>query len=222
MTARRRPRSALGHSAAAGQPRRRSSGVRRRSCRGPGRGQPADRACLRARATASASWTFAPARAESRSRSRPPHRAQRSLLPTAIARACRSSRRAPQRAGARIETRLLSPPREFDELADWREAADLVLVDAPCSGSGTWRRNPEGRWRLTPERLDRLVALQQRLARHRRRAGQARAVASSMPSARFCPAKGQGRLTASSATVHRGLVRRRPLPAGVRTVRAGC
>ena len=38
-----------------------------------------------------------------------------------------------------------------------------MLVDAPCSGSGTWRRNPEGRWRLTPERLDRLIALQQRL-----------------------------------------------------------
>jgi 16S rRNA (cytosine967-C5)-methyltransferase len=36
-------------------------------------------------------------------------------------------------------------------------------VDAPCSGSGTWRRNPEGRWRLTPERLDRVTALQQRL-----------------------------------------------------------
>jgi 16S rRNA (cytosine967-C5)-methyltransferase len=38
-----------------------------------------------------------------------------------------------------------------------------VLVDAPCSGSGTWRRNPEGRWRLTPARLDRLVALQAHL-----------------------------------------------------------
>ena len=68
-----------------------------------------------------------------------------------------------ERAGAHIATRLLSPPRELDELADWRESADLVLVDAPCSGSGTWRRNPEGRWRLTPERLDRLVELQQRL-----------------------------------------------------------
>lgn len=30
---------------------------------------------------------------------------------------------------------------------------DLVLVDAPCSGSGAWRRNPEQKWRLTPERL---------------------------------------------------------------------
>ena len=68
-----------------------------------------------------------------------------------------------ERAGARIETRLLSPPHELEELADWSEAADLVLVDAPCSGSGTWRRNPEGRWRLTSERLDRLVAQQQRL-----------------------------------------------------------
>jgi 16S rRNA (cytosine967-C5)-methyltransferase len=68
-----------------------------------------------------------------------------------------------ERAGAAIETRLLNPPRELEELADWREEADLVLVDAPCSGSGTWRRNPEGRWRLTPERLDRVIALQERL-----------------------------------------------------------
>ena len=77
----------------------------------------------------------------------------------------RLSRLAPraERAEATIEARLLNPPKELEELADWRESADLVLVDAPCSGSGTWRRNPEGRWRLTPERLDRLVDLQQRL-----------------------------------------------------------
>ena len=68
-----------------------------------------------------------------------------------------------ERAGATVETRLLNPPHEIGELADWRGFADLVLVDAPCSGSGTWRRNPEGRWRLTPERLDRLVETQQRL-----------------------------------------------------------
>ena len=77
----------------------------------------------------------------------------------------RLSRLAPRavRAGAAVETRLLSPPKELEELADWREAADLALIDAPCSGSGTWRRNPEGRWRLTPERLDRVIAAQERL-----------------------------------------------------------
>jgi 16S rRNA (cytosine967-C5)-methyltransferase len=70
-----------------------------------------------------------------------------------------------QRAGAArmIEARLLDAPREAAALADLKAAADLVLVDAPCSGSGTWRRNPEGRWRLTPERLDRLAAVQDRL-----------------------------------------------------------
>jgi 16S rRNA (cytosine967-C5)-methyltransferase len=40
---------------------------------------------------------------------------------------------------------------------------DLVLLDAPCSGSGTWRRQPENKWRLTPARLDELNALQDRL-----------------------------------------------------------
>ncbi len=37
---------------------------------------------------------------------------------------------------------------------------DLVLVDAPCTGSGTWRRTPEAKWRLTPARLAELTALQ--------------------------------------------------------------
>jgi 16S rRNA (cytosine967-C5)-methyltransferase len=66
-----------------------------------------------------------------------------------------------ERAGVGIvEPRLLNPGAEMAALADLRAAADLVLVDAPCSGSGTWRRNPETRWRLTPDRLGRLVALQ--------------------------------------------------------------
>ena len=37
---------------------------------------------------------------------------------------------------------------------------DLVLVDAPCSGSGSWRRDPEGKWALTPDRLGRVLAEQ--------------------------------------------------------------
>jgi len=69
-----------------------------------------------------------------------------------------------QRAAVSIvEPRLLNPPKERAMLADLEGKADLVLVDAPCSGTGTWRRNPETRWRLTPERLDRLTALQSRL-----------------------------------------------------------
>lgn len=48
-------------------------------------------------------------------------------------------------------------------LTDHPEAArpfDLVLVDAPCSGSGSWRRAPEGKWRLTADRLAALTAIQ--------------------------------------------------------------
>ena len=37
---------------------------------------------------------------------------------------------------------------------------DLVLCDVPCSGSGTWRRTPDAKWRLTGAELDRLMALQ--------------------------------------------------------------
>ena len=68
------------------------------------------------------------------------------------------------RAGvAIIETLLLDPGRENVALARWQSGADAVLVDAPCSGTGTWRRNPEGRWRLTEKELARLIALQARL-----------------------------------------------------------
>jgi 16S rRNA (cytosine967-C5)-methyltransferase len=62
-----------------------------------------------------------------------------------------------------VETRLLDPGSEAEALADLTEQADIVLIDAPCSGTGTWRRNPEARWRLTPERLSRLTVLQARL-----------------------------------------------------------
>ena len=75
----------------------------------------------------------------------------------------RLSRLAPRaaRAGATIiETRLLDPGREIEALGDLAGQADAVMVDAPCSGTGTWRRNPEARWRLTEAELARLCATQ--------------------------------------------------------------
>lgn len=66
-----------------------------------------------------------------------------------------------QVAGASfVETRMLNPKRETEALEDLIGTADTVLVDAPCSGTGTWRRNPELRWRLTHARLDAVIALQ--------------------------------------------------------------
>lgn len=61
------------------------------------------------------------------------------------------------RAGADVP--ICSPT----ELAR-NERFDIVLVDAPCSGSGAWRRAPEGKWRLTPKRLQELCELQVRIA----------------------------------------------------------
>jgi 16S rRNA (cytosine967-C5)-methyltransferase len=47
-----------------------------------------------------------------------------------------------------------TPKGEGDTLADIRASADLVLIDAPCSGTGTWRRNPDAKWRMRPGALE--------------------------------------------------------------------
>lgn len=64
------------------------------------------------------------------------------------------------RAGVLVETRLLNPGREAEMLADWLGKADAVMIDAPCSGTGTWRRNPEARWRLDAKAIERYCAMQ--------------------------------------------------------------
>ncbi|QQA44590.1 RsmB/NOP family class I SAM-dependent RNA methyltransferase [Pelagovum pacificum] len=58
-----------------------------------------------------------------------------------------------QRAGVDIGYRTTA------ELKD-EAPYDLVLCDAPCSGSGTWRRDPEGKWMLTPDRLAGICGIQ--------------------------------------------------------------
>ncbi len=78
-------------------------------------------------------------------------------------RLARLTPRAERSGAAIVETRLLNPGAEAAALSDLTGRADAVLVDAPCSGSGTWRRNPEARWRLTPAALERVTAVQARL-----------------------------------------------------------
>lgn len=67
------------------------------------------------------------------------------------------------RAGATIITPILLPPDWLDGPPPFAERFDRVVLDAPCSGSGTWRRNPETRARLTQEAVADLAALQMRL-----------------------------------------------------------
>jgi len=58
-----------------------------------------------------------------------------------------------KRAGAR-NVQVRTPRGRMDAVSDLDGTADLVLVDAPCTGSGTWRRNPDAKWRLRPGSLD--------------------------------------------------------------------
>jgi 16S rRNA (cytosine967-C5)-methyltransferase len=64
------------------------------------------------------------------------------------------------RAGAR-NVQVRAPKGKQDEpVADLSGRADLVLVDAPCTGTGTWRRNPDAKWRVRPNSLEDRVAEQ--------------------------------------------------------------
>ena len=63
-----------------------------------------------------------------------------------------------QRAGVRnLQVRSPIDPAALSGLEN---RMDLVFVDSPCTGSGTWRRHPDAKWRLTPQQLERRMAEQ--------------------------------------------------------------
>jgi 16S rRNA (cytosine967-C5)-methyltransferase len=65
-----------------------------------------------------------------------------------------------RRAGASIVQRQALASHRDKWVKRHASGFDRVLIDAPCTGTGTWRRNPDAKWRLRPEDLTELTALQ--------------------------------------------------------------
>jgi 16S rRNA (cytosine967-C5)-methyltransferase len=63
------------------------------------------------------------------------------------------------RAGV-TNAEVRTPRGNAELLADVRGAADLVLIDAPCTGVGAWRRNPDAKWRVRPGALEQRIKAQ--------------------------------------------------------------
>ena len=60
------------------------------------------------------------------------------------------------RSGAR-NVQVRTPKSIHDEIDDLKGRCDLVLIDAPCTGTGSWRRNPDAKWRMRPGALEQRV-----------------------------------------------------------------
>jgi 16S rRNA (cytosine967-C5)-methyltransferase len=60
------------------------------------------------------------------------------------------------RSGAR-NVQVRAPKGHADVLSDLEGRCDLVMIDAPCTGSGAWRRNPDAKWRIRPGALEQRI-----------------------------------------------------------------
>ena len=141
--------------------------------RGAGRGLAACRAVRRAPGPASRCSTFAPAAAARRWRSLPRMENKGQLYATDDDK----RRLAPihdrlARSGAR-NVQVRTPKSVGTEIDDLEGRMDLVLIDAPCTGIGAWRRNPDAKWRVRPGALEQRVKEQAELLDRAVRAGQA-------------------------------------------------
>ena len=125
----------------------------------------------------------APARADPRRGSSAPARAT-----------CRSARRNPWATSSPISHGRI----------------DLVLIDAPCTGTGAWRRNPDAKWRVRPGALDDAAQGAGRGARPRGARWSSRAAASPMSPARCWPRRTASRCALSSRAIRISRSCRRP------------
>ena len=69
-------------------------------------------------------------------------------------------RRAKRDGAFNIETRAIESTKVIKKLYD---KADRVLIDAPCSGLGVLKRNPDAKWKLQPEFIDKIKVTQQEI-----------------------------------------------------------
>ena len=69
----------------------------------------------------------------------------------------------PRATRAGVRNLQVRSPVEKNPLRGLEGKMDVVFVDAPCTGTGTWRRHPDTKWRLTPEQLERRMAEQDKV-----------------------------------------------------------